>query len=1133
MATKDFLNSGILGNNAGLANRRGFRQVGTANLQKTEPDRRFFEAIPTAWAEPYLFGKAVEAGGPREVKEWLALFLLHHFGVIYVAAFEQDVLRREYDRDLWLGLDNTYPHPEAPLRRLELLRTDDGAVVGATYPQVLFFPGRGRATWPASADLRPYLDGRRLSWERAFHLHLGEPAARQKFHNFLRGLAESQLEGGFRRALEAFCDDNFGRDFRTEERIGPDPRTWPKAVPATIDPEQLLTAYPLRRPNGLGGTDYFLVDDWPAENQTDWMKRPTAAGIPPNKYKRGEGHELSVRFADGVHPAPLGDNDRAVPLRSLLTPTAYYCHAAAGADFAAHVRGLHEVLPQNVEVGEGRKALSLAPLRAKFLEHFPETFNRLAQLRKQPLAQDRIRWLIPVLDADGQWLELPWDARMLPAPEMPFTSLMLYPPKVSPDWKFYVMYGVGDKGSQGRWHLLDEWGRRGEPVELDLTMTGEPLSQYVSVLRPQDGRPNRPKAMAYKDANDEEGGLLFFKDEWREGAARHTSGVSLAMDLGTSNSCLAVKSPAGTTEILKFSLAPMRLWGPPLQGELPGFAPLEWSGRKGFFTSILLSRKNDPSLPALTPQTIRFEHWFKADIPSLHQKIDDQVYRESGFDREWNYHTDLKWSGDRNNPFRSLFLELALFYAHAESFFEKGLKFSRYVFTYPLAFSDEYEQGYEEALRHSLRRARQLCYGEEPGAQADDDRFDFLLIDESTAIAKAERMHGAAGALEVFIDVGGGTADIAIRHDDQFLVLDSVRVAGRDFFRIAKRNFVEEHLAGAREFRQCLSDVLEDGKQEVPLSGLTPQLDGSLGVYYSARLAGVEADTFREKERGVLKRIEKQAGTPFFQKYRSMLFFEHIIGYALVQACAAAVSEKLNLRNGVRLVLAGNCWGLLMFAGYERSREFIVGEARALLGLIKKYVRYSLSAEEFAHLDFDVKDVSLLGETDLSKAKTSVARGAIEAGAGEANVADHAPYAGVNIPQLQIGRAYNRVDWQWHRRWSKAALQAAFGRIIEIKTVEDAVSPDLEEPFDPLLSIFTAIGKLEPPLEDTLPPGVWRDVNSEVIQHSIRRLQIAGQRLTTAPLNYFLSEVLYPDDAPRDFLDDLARANGHFRNNGD
>ena len=50
-------------------------------------------------------------------------------GLVYVAAFEQDELRREYDRDLWLGLENTYPFTESPLRRVELLRTDDGAVV--------------------------------------------------------------------------------------------------------------------------------------------------------------------------------------------------------------------------------------------------------------------------------------------------------------------------------------------------------------------------------------------------------------------------------------------------------------------------------------------------------------------------------------------------------------------------------------------------------------------------------------------------------------------------------------------------------------------------------------------------------------------------------------------------------------------------------------------------------------------------------------------------------------------------------------------------------------------------------------------------------------------------------------------
>jgi hypothetical protein len=1133
MPTKDFLNSDILGTNAGIANRRGFRAVGTADLQKAEPERRFFDSIPTAWAEPYFFSKSIEAGDAGATKEWVTLFLLHYFGVIYVKRFEKETMQREYDRDLWNGLENTYPFSQAALRRVELLQTHDGAVVGATFPQVIFFPGRSRATWSGSADLQPYLEGQRLSWERAFHLHLGDAAERQKFHVFLRSMAVSLMEIKFRQTLDSFCDDNFGSEYEVEYRLNSDARTWRTAVPDVIDSDALLRAYPLQRQNAQGGTDYFLVDDWPNENQTAWMKSKTQVGIAPNKYQRGVGNELNARFADRVYRGVLKDNDHIVSLNSLLTQAVCFCQIDTGGEFSAHIRGLHEIQPRNLPLGEAKKAFSLAPLKAKFLECFPETFNRLQHWRGHPLTHERIEWQIPIQDKDGDWLELRWTTLLTPAPEMPLTSLMLYPPKVSPEWKFYAMYGVGDKSSQGRWHLVDEQGRRGELVELDFSMSGEPGSQYVSVLRALNEQPNRPKAMAYKDSNDEEGGVLFFKDEWQQATIRHTQDVALAMDLGTSNSCLAVKSPAANTDILKFSLTPLRLWGQPLQGELPGFVPLEWSGKKGFFTSILLSRKNDKSLPNLTPQTIRWEHWFKVDIPSLHQKIDDQVYRENRLDVEWLYHTNLKWSSSANNPYRSLFLELALLYAHAEAFFEKGLRISRYVFTYPLAFSDDYEQGYEEALRNSLRRIRKHCYGEEAAEQAESDKFDFLLIDESTAIALSMRLHGSSGALEVFIDVGGGTADIAIRHDDNFLVLDSLRVAGKDFFRIAKRNFLEEHLANAREFKQCLSEVLEDGKQEVPLAGLTPQLEGNLGIYYSARLAGVETMAFREKEKIVLKRLEKQSGKPFFQKYRSMLFFEHILGYALVQACAAAVAHKLPLHNGLRLVLAGNCWGLLMFAGYERSRQLITGEAKALLSLIKQKVKPLLSDEEQAYLELEVKDVFLLSEEDLSKAKTSVARGAIDASAQDTNVVDKAPYTGVNIPQLQIGQADNKVNWRWCDRWSAATLTKVFGRIKEIKTIEDAVSPDLEAPFDPLLAVFTAIGKLEPPMEDTLPSSVWRDVNSEVLQRSIRRLQIAGDRLTTAPLNYYLSEVLYPDDAPRDFLDDLARVNGHFKNNSD
>ena len=46
--------------------------------------------------------------------------------------------------------------------------------------------------------------------------------------------------------------------------------------------------------------------------------------------------------------------------------------------------------------------------------------------------------------------------------------------------------------------------------------------------------------------------------------------------------------------------------------------------------------------------------------------------------------------------------------------------------------------------------------------------FNYVKMDESTAIAKSLGQGGMRGLLEVFVDIGGGTADMAIRHENQF-----------------------------------------------------------------------------------------------------------------------------------------------------------------------------------------------------------------------------------------------------------------------------------------------------------------------------------------------------------------------------
>jgi hypothetical protein len=59
-----------------------------------------------------------------------------------------------------------------------------------------------------------------------------------------------------------------------------------------------------------------------------------------------------------------------------------------------------------------------------------------------------------------------------------------------------------------------------------------------------------------------------------------------------------------------------------------------------------------------------------------------------------------------------------------------------------------------------------------------------------------------------------------------------------------------------------------------------------------------------------------------------------------------------------------------------------------------------------------------------------------------------------------------------------------------------------------------------------MPAAAWTNINGK-LSESITDMQ--GERVEQAPINYFVSNVLYPQDSPRDVLDTLAEKNGQYR----
>lgn len=1139
---KDFLNSGILGGGAGVAEKRGFRAIRTEYITSPDYDPKYFETFPTSWAAAYAFRKVLDLpvktgtvgdGGPfiddvsEAVEEWATLFLLHYFGIVHLSESRQSELQRDYDRDLWLALSGTYPsvREEAP-KSIKLLQHDE-TVVGAYYPAVVFFPARDRTAWLQDKTLEDYLLDNRLSWARSRRILLTTEKEEHDFHTHLRSIAQhALLSRSLQDRLYSFCEANFRERIDVTATLDSDPSKW--EVPGLKDwpSDELLKIYPLVKPNKItadgvdenAGRTFFLVDGLP--DYSPWMKTAlVTSGPAPYQYRRVNDRQIVVDLPGRRFDCHLGENDSIVLLKDLfLTDAPHWCKIPkASENHAAHVRALHKIDLRDPVVTEKDQAICLAPITSEMVKHFPELLRETDRFKVVPSIEgSAVKWSIPI-----KGREVVWQCRPSYAKGLPSSSLALWPPKASSEWRLYAAFGVGPKDDSGRWHLMDQNGRLGKLIDVE-------EEEYVSVLY-GSAVPNQPRALVLFDSNDRERGVLFLADFGGDQTPNHELETKLSVDFGTSNTSLAYAFNNGRPETLRFQLTPRPIWGMRRDiqhREQPGFVPYEWSATttKGFYPTILLSRRSDPRLTdELEPEEISLDHLFKVDIPGLHKDLEQRLY-EGSLNATWKSHANLKWDLEgRTEPWRTLFLELTLLYAHADLFFDKRAIADHYVFTFPLAFRKDDRDNFHTKVKNALKQIRYYCYGASLMANVNyDDR-----VDESTAIAESIGSVGTKATMEVFIDVGGGTCDIAISHDRRFLVLDSIRVAGKTFFQFAKKNFSDQ-LQGSVEFRKHLGKLLQ-GVNDSELKLVNPDPSFGLDITYSVWISGLNDQQFKEREAAILR---KGMGTYSYQRYRTRLFFRHILTYSLLQACAAVVDQKIKLSSGINLILGGNGWGLMLFGEFPREGIRFKEEAQAILKTLKAQLGEHVTVEEREYLDaLKVSSLMLLNEENLSKAKTNVALGALNAdrvrGMGDRSTT--MPYTGVTLVDLQLSGA-NPETIRWCERWGSASFKEKFPGVEQVEDGTFAVPNDLEKPFSSVLSAFTSIGNVRSQDQDNMPHTAWTNINGRVGEF-VASLRGNVERLEVSPINHFLSDVLYSKKASNDYLDTLAEVNGNYKSN--
>ena len=1066
---------------------------------------------------------------------------LHSTGTLQTVVYDRYDLENFYDPDLWSAPERTFPHSDKEkLENIILLTTNNGAIIGSYYPGVIYAPARNRTKWHDDPNLHPYLSGEKLSWQSCLNLQLCDNSMRQKFLNRLLGL-QALMSGRIKTTLENFWqgDSNFnGLEANAPEKLGKTPDTFPP-FPDKIDPNQFLSQYPLKRTfsqNGIQSTVYYLVEGFP--EPAPWMREPIGPSLPHfSDYKFSPNGQLVVNFGGRQTELLLQANDKVVLLKDLFLPSngSFWCKLPGNSNEAqtTTIRNLHVQAITNpggrfTQLGERDKALCLAPVKSEFLQYFPEVLSapETHLSVRHESGTENLRWTFKLFDSDKTF-----SLTIEPTPkDLTGAYLALWPPKVAEQWNLYVVHGKGDKTRHGRWALMDEKGRTGYSVDL-------PAGEYINILNQPD-QFNRPMALCLNDSNDNERGVVFLNP--LPGPNSGGGKAELAVDFGTSNTCFAYKLANSQPETLIFELSPKTLWGQEPFLDNPGFVPLKWGGARGFFPTILLSQSGY-DFSHCTPQAIQAEHLFRIDIPGLHSELVERLF-EGTLPTGWDRHDNMKWELRTGySPDRNLFLGLTMLYAHAELLFNHGATLDNYVLTYPLAFSLKERENFHSEASQLTQRIRQLCYGD----QSSNANY-FYNVDESRAIALGIQSPGGSAFMEVFVDIGGGTTDLAIRHNNNILALDSFKVAGGAFFKFAAESLdTRKNRSNGEKFINHLGNLLfadklnNGGGNTDFLKTINQVLKANnlhLGTFYSLAINRLDDQLFKKRESAIL---EQKMGWPSFQLYRSQLFFTHIIAYSLIQACAAAVNQKLDpatLTNGIKLIFSGNGWGLMVFAELERSARAIEKSCQDILTTLKKHLLESCTEAEKPYLEFlKIHQVNLLNQTALSVAKTSVAKGALDPERPPAHVAvgkpitlqdngDRSrPFCGLSFRHLVINN--KPLELRWCDRWDKDTLEEKLGmRLQVIMNMHVNDQPNgWEQATNQQLTAFTALGNMMNQTEDPLPSEEWVNINTRLCNS---KPYLNEGKLSVSPLNFLLSEILYSNQASHLVLEKMAELNG-------
>ena len=286
------------------------------------------------------------------------------------------------------------------------------------------------------------------------------------------------------------------------------------------------------------------------------------------------------------------------------------------------------------------------------------------------------------------------------------------------------------------------------------------------------------------------GGAFFIEPATQE--YPEADSVQIAIDFGTSNTCIAIQQGSSTPEPLPFLDLTRRVVRGP-RPEAPHDEPVhQWPlsayGPSGVIlpTELLFSTGKQ----ALTVGGI------EAALPLVDFSLVGPGSDLSSSEREENHvHAEFKWAsgdaGPRSRALQRRYLELCFLFTLAQLAKRSWLPSTSSITvhgSYPLAFDDTSQKALTQTFQAALSAAELDAFGSQKRCS-----LAAPFVDESVAAGRVAKISGATEA--IVVDIGGGSTDIAlVRPDDQKLhweVITSVKYAGTGLLNeLVKSNFI-------------------------------------------------------------------------------------------------------------------------------------------------------------------------------------------------------------------------------------------------------------------------------------------------------------------------------------------------------